>query len=88
MLNTIKALGLGQFYDNTGYNVLEIPYEEYPMYQDALYELILKYPNLMLAFVDQYGNIGANTVGDDLTLVVFDPEVWDKNGIEWLNYTE
>ena len=88
MLNTIKALGLGQFYDNTGYNVLEIPMNELDKYEFALCEFVVKYPNLLMILADEFGNIGGAIKGDNISIVVFDPEVWDKNGIEWLNYTE
>ena len=78
MLNTIKSLGLGAYIDNYGYNVIEIPYNNYKNIVANVNTFMASNPNLSLIMVNDFGEESTN-VEENLTVVIFDKKVWEEN---------
>ena len=81
----LEELNLDMYYDYMGYNVLEIPYNDYLNCYVEVGALLTSYPGLGITTIDDYGN----TIGkedevenyDNLLVIVYEVKVWEENGM-------
>ena len=85
MKTMINNFGLGKYYDNYGYNVLEMPYEDYKANIDLVGAFLLANENyLRVITIDEFGNeikTKEEAKGKNLTVVIYDINVWKENGL-------
>jgi hypothetical protein len=86
MLKTlVENLNLVMYYDYVGYNVLEIPYNDYLNCYVEVGSLLTSYPGLGILTIDDYGNIIGKEDEvenyDNLLVIVYEIKVWEENGM-------
>ncbi len=84
MLDMIVNFGLGKFYDNYGYNILEMDYDDYVANIDKVGAFLLATENyLRVTTIDEYGNpiTKKEDLNDNCHDIIYDINVWKENGL-------
>ena len=84
MLDMIINFGLGKFYDNYGYNVLEMEYDDDVANIDKVGAFLLATENyLRMTTIDEYGNpiTKKEDLNDNCHVIIYDINVWKENGL-------
>jgi len=84
MKTMINNFGLGKYYDNYGYNVLEMPYEDYKANIDLVGAFLLANESyLRIITINEFGDeiTDKKDLNDKCQVVIYDINVWKENGL-------
>lgn len=74
--------GLGKFFDNYGYNVLEMSYSDYISNIDLVTAFVDASDDLKMVAIDDFGDeVLYQDFMDEATIVVYSKKVWEENGL-------
>lgn len=80
MYSMVNNFGLGKYFDKYGYNVLEIPYDEYNLVEENVTSFVNASDELAIIVIDEFGN-SEDIKGSENLVIVYSKKVWEENGL-------